>query len=164
MRVPNRIERQYHLVRHMIYAAYDTDSSLLAPRYPPNPMEMAPAVSSAKPAKITTRVLPSVESPAVRAKGTVNPSERPMMASLITLALMLDFSISGSASNSVLASVDARDSRSVDLRTSVSRPRSTARLLLMAFGPPENRLETHDVPERSEAEATCFSFAAASSG
>ena len=54
--------------------------SLTAPRYPPSPIEMAPAINSAKPAKITVLV-PSVDKPAVRAKGTVRPSDRPMMAS-----------------------------------------------------------------------------------
>ena len=42
---------------------------------------MAPAMSSARPPKITIRVSPRADSPAVRAKGTVSPSERPMVAS-----------------------------------------------------------------------------------
>lgn len=86
-----------------------TCSSLLAPKYPPRPIEMAPAVSSARPAKMTTRVSPSADKPAVRAKGTVKPSERPMIASLITLAPIVDRSTGASASfsSNVLASVEA---------------------------------------------------------
>lgn len=41
---------------------------------------MAPAINSARPAKITVLV-PSVDKPAVRAKGTVRPSDKPMIAS-----------------------------------------------------------------------------------
>lgn len=41
---------------------------------------MAPAINSARPAKITVLV-PSVDNPAVRANGTVRPSDKPMMAS-----------------------------------------------------------------------------------
>jgi len=44
-------------------------------------MEIAPAVNSARPARTTTFVSPRVDRPALRAKGTVNPSERPIMAS-----------------------------------------------------------------------------------
>lgn len=61
--------------------------SLFAPRYPPRPMEMAPAISSARPPKMTTLVFPSAERPAVRANGTVRPSERPMVASDNTRAV-----------------------------------------------------------------------------
>jgi len=58
-------------------------ASLLAPMKPPKPIEMAPAINSAKPPRVTSRALPNADNPAVRAKGTVNPSERPMMASEI---------------------------------------------------------------------------------
>jgi hypothetical protein len=51
-------------------------------------MEIAPAISSANPPYTTTLVSLSAESPAVRAKGTVKPSERPMMASEITRPLI----------------------------------------------------------------------------
>lgn len=44
-------------------------------------MEMAPAANSANPPKTTTLVFPSAESPALSAKGTVNPSDNPRMAS-----------------------------------------------------------------------------------
>lgn len=44
-------------------------------------MEMAPAASSASPPRTTTFVFPSAERPALSAKGTVSPSERPRMAS-----------------------------------------------------------------------------------
>ena len=52
-------------------------------------MEMAPAISSAKPPRTTSRAFPREDRPAVRAKGTVIPSERPMMASEIIRALGL---------------------------------------------------------------------------
>ena len=42
------------------------------------PIEMAPAMSSAIPPRMTSLDSPSEERPAVRAKGTVSPSERPM--------------------------------------------------------------------------------------
>ncbi len=67
----------------------ETYSSLLVPMKPPRPMEMAPAMSSARPPRTTRRVSPSEERPAVRAKGTVRPSERPRMASEIIRASML---------------------------------------------------------------------------
>jgi len=47
-------------------------------RKPPIPMEMAPAMSSAMPPKTTNLDSPRDERPAVRAKGTVRPSERPI--------------------------------------------------------------------------------------
>ena len=58
-----------------------THSSLLAPRNPPRPIEIAPATSSASPPKMTTLVVPRLERPALRANGTVRPSESPNMAS-----------------------------------------------------------------------------------
>lgn len=65
-------------------------------------MDIAPAVNSANPANITTFVLPIVDNPAVSAKGTVKPSERPIMASEMTLGsmrvLLLDFDASFSSS------------------------------------------------------------------
>jgi len=42
-------------------------------------MEMAPAMSSAIPPRTTSFESPREERPAVRANGTVSPSERPMM-------------------------------------------------------------------------------------
>lgn len=60
---------------------WTTYASLFAPTYPPSPMEMAPAASSASPPSTTTFVFPSAERPALSAKGTVSPSERPRMAS-----------------------------------------------------------------------------------
>lgn len=63
-------------------------ASLLAPTYPPRPMEMAPAASSARPPRTTTFVLPRADKPADRAKGTVNPSDKPRMASEMTRGLM----------------------------------------------------------------------------
>lgn len=58
---------------------------------PPNPMERAPAMSSANPPKTTTLVSPRYANPAVSAKGTVIPSEIPIMASEIIRALMRPF-------------------------------------------------------------------------
>ncbi|KAM3065075.1 hypothetical protein ACMFMF_011949 [Clarireedia jacksonii] len=74
------------LLRHLERSTY---SSLLAPRYPPNPIDIAPAISSASPPYITTCVLPNADSPAVSANGTVNPSESPIVASEIILASIL---------------------------------------------------------------------------
>ena len=143
----------------------DTDSSLLAPRYPPGPMEMAPAVNPASPVKITTLVFPSVDSPAASANGTVNPSERPMIASPITLALRPDFSDSCSTSRSVLAFVEATDAKSVDLRSSASWLSSrAARLALTLFGLREKGLDTQDEFGRPEVDARRCSFMVKSSG
>lgn len=66
-------------------------ASLLAPMKPPSPIESAPAMSSAKPPKTTTLVSPRYASPAVSAKGTVMPSEIPMMASEIMRGLTRRF-------------------------------------------------------------------------
>jgi len=65
-----------------------TNISDLAPKYPPKPIDIAPAINSARPPKITTRVFPSAERPAVSANGTVKPSERPIVASEMTRALI----------------------------------------------------------------------------
>jgi len=46
-------------------------------RYPPRPIEIAPAQSSARPPVTTSRELPNPDNPAVKAKGTVNPSDNP---------------------------------------------------------------------------------------
>ncbi|KIW31909.1 hypothetical protein, variant [Cladophialophora immunda] len=62
--------------------------SLLAPTYPPSPIDIAPAISSASPPRITTLVSPRAVRPAVRANGTVSPSESPRIASETTRALM----------------------------------------------------------------------------
>lgn len=66
-------------------------ASLLAPMKPPSPIDREPAMSSAKPPKTTTLVSPRYESPAVSAKGTVMPSEIPMMASEIMRGLTRRF-------------------------------------------------------------------------
>lgn len=58
-----------------------TYASLLAPTYPPSPIEIAPAASSARPPRTTTLVLPNADRPALKAKGTVKPSDSPRMAS-----------------------------------------------------------------------------------
>lgn len=63
----------------------DAYVSLLEPRYPPRPMLMEPAISSASPPKMTTFVSPKADRPAVKANGTVSPSERPIVASEINL-------------------------------------------------------------------------------
>lgn len=66
-----------------------TYSSLFAPRYPPSPIDIAPAINSARLPNITILVSPRAERPAVKANGTVRPSERPMVASEITRASTL---------------------------------------------------------------------------
>jgi hypothetical protein len=43
-------------------------------------MEMVPATSSDSPPYITTLVVPRADRPAVRANGTVRPSEKPIVA------------------------------------------------------------------------------------
>lgn len=63
----------------------ETHASLLEPRYPPRPMLMDPAINSARPPNMTTLVSPSADRPAVNAKGTVNPSDRPIVASDMNL-------------------------------------------------------------------------------
>ena len=81
-------------------------------------LDIAPAISSASPPEMTTLVSPSAESPAVSAKGTVSPSERPMIASDITRASTLNFFFSlGSGSESVQTSeeLDHCDSTSPPL-------------------------------------------------
>ena len=79
------------LIRISCLGDYDTRqgtyASLFAPINPPSPMEIAPAMSSASPPRTTKRVSPSDDKPAVRANGTVNPSESPMMASEIIRGL-----------------------------------------------------------------------------
>lgn len=57
-------------------------------RYPPRPIEIAPAHNSARPPVTTSLELPRPESPAVRAKGTVNPSDRPTILNLSVHYLM----------------------------------------------------------------------------
>ena len=64
-------------------------ASLLAPMKPPRPMERAPAMSSARPPRTTSFVSPMEAKPAVRANGTVMPSDTPMMASEIMRGLTL---------------------------------------------------------------------------
>lgn len=83
-------------------------------------MDIAPAVNSARPANITTFVLPIVDNPAVSAKGTVKPSERPIMASEMTLGSMrvLPLEPDFDSFSSKPRSVEAWDSRSVDRRDS----------------------------------------------
>lgn len=66
-------------------------ASLFAPMNPPKPIDMAPATSSAKPAYMTILVVPSEAKPAVRANGTVIPSDMPMIASDIIRGLSLNF-------------------------------------------------------------------------
>ena len=57
-------------------------ASLLAARYPPRPMAIAPAASSATPAtRITRELATAPERPAARAKGTVRPSDIPRTTS-----------------------------------------------------------------------------------
>ena len=46
---------------------------------PPTPMDIVPAMSSATPPRTTIFEFPKLESPAVKAKGTVNPSDKPII-------------------------------------------------------------------------------------
>lgn len=70
-----------------------TNDSLLAPVYPPNPMEIAPAASSARPPRTTTFVSPRADRPALSAKGTVRPSESPRIASAMMRGLIFDLEL-----------------------------------------------------------------------
>ncbi|XP_025801628.1 E3 ubiquitin-protein ligase TRIM33-like [Panicum hallii] len=64
--------------------------------YPPSPMEMAPAATSASPAVSTSAEdALAPESPAASAKGTVRPSETPMMMSRTTSPAVKCFSEKG---------------------------------------------------------------------
>lgn len=65
-------------------------ASLLAPMKPPSPIDIAPAISSARPPNTTSLVSPKEAKPAVRANGTVMPSDTPMMASDIIRGLILN--------------------------------------------------------------------------
>lgn len=65
-----------------------TYASLFAPAYPPNPIDIAPAVNSANPPRTTTLEFPSADSPALSANGTVNPSDIPRIASDTIRGLM----------------------------------------------------------------------------
>jgi hypothetical protein len=62
-------------------------------RNPPRPMEMAPAQSSARPAVTTNREEPIEDRPAVRAKGTVSPSERPIMLARSAQVILFDIHV-----------------------------------------------------------------------
>lgn len=67
--------------------------------YPPRPMEMAPAATSARPAvRMMEDETLAPERPAARAKGTVRPSETPMMMSLTTSPAVKCFSVWGCSS------------------------------------------------------------------
>lgn len=65
-----------------------------ARNYPPSPMEMAPAATSAIPAvRIMEDDALAPERPAASAKGTVRPSETPMMMSRTTSPAVKCFSL-----------------------------------------------------------------------
>lgn len=100
-------------------------------------MEMAPAINSATPPRMTTLESPKADKPlsslisllnslknqlgkrsyAVNAKGTVKPSERPIMASEMTRASIMVFRLCVSISSGLSTCVDANDSTSVDDRS-----------------------------------------------
>ena len=71
------------------YSASRTHASLFAPTKPPKPIDIAPAINSASPPSTTSLALPKVERPAVSAKGTVRPSDKPRIASEMSLGPML---------------------------------------------------------------------------
>lgn len=79
-----------HIIRPVQFQLVLTYASLFAPTYPPNPIEMAPAVNSANPPRTTTLVLPNADKPALSAKGTVNPSDKPRIASDMMRGLIRD--------------------------------------------------------------------------
>jgi hypothetical protein len=81
---------------------------------------MAPAISSANPPYTTTFVSPSADNPAVNAKGTVNPSERPMTASEITRPSILKPSFSSVLISKTAFSSDSGQNGSCD-STSASK-------------------------------------------
>lgn len=61
--------------------------------YPPSPMEMAPAATSAIPAmRMMEEETSAPDKPAASAKGTVRPSDAPMMISRTILLDMKCFS------------------------------------------------------------------------
>jgi len=67
------------------------ERSYASPRpanHPPNPIDMLPAINSAIPPYKTTFVSLNADSPAVSAKGTVNPSDKPIVRSDKTLGSM----------------------------------------------------------------------------
>src|SRR5450631_1011890 len=69
-----------------------------AARYPPSPMAMAPAATSARPAVTTTLdELTAADRPAASANGTVNPSAIPMTTSRTLSEAVKCFSIWGTA-------------------------------------------------------------------
>lgn len=140
-------------------------SSLFAAKYPPNPIEIAPAVNSAKPAKITTFVFPSADNPAVNANGTVNPSDNPIIASETVLGSILAF-FSRSNSFSVLESECcdsmSREDRAVEFDLLFERDleedeRRRSRFSLIALGERAKRLVIHwetEVPEERRLRAS----------
>lgn len=66
----------------------ETHASPRPANHPPNPIDMLPAINSAIPPYKTTFVSLNADSPAVRAKGTVNPSDKPIVRSDKTLGSM----------------------------------------------------------------------------
>lgn len=78
------------------YTFGHTHASLLAPTYPPSPIEIAPATSSARLPRTTILLSPNADRPALSANGTVKPSERPRIASEMTRGFIRDDSGSDS--------------------------------------------------------------------
>lgn len=70
-----RITREYVLRRKN----RKWSRSALDARKPPIPMDMAPAIISARPPTTTILEVPKPDRPAVSAKGTVKPSDNPMI-------------------------------------------------------------------------------------
>jgi hypothetical protein len=81
LRMRIRVCILYLAVASLKTAASGAEVSNVVTKYSqnaPHPIEMAPAISSATPPRITTLEFPSPARPAVRANGTVKPSDRPM--------------------------------------------------------------------------------------
>jgi hypothetical protein len=94
---------------------------------------MAPAINSARPPKMTTLVDPKADKPAVKAKGTVRPSERPMVASEMTLAFTLNLAELASLAFSEVILV-VWDSRSESTMTVPGKDNRRAPILWMLGG------------------------------
>lgn len=101
-----------------IQIIWRTHASLFAPTYPPSPMEIAPAANSARPPRTTTLVFPNAERPALSAKGTVRPSERPRIESETMRGLMRDLELLV-----LVASSSSREAESLKVSYRASRSR-----------------------------------------
>lgn len=129
-----------------------TNDSLFAPTYPPRPIEMAPAVNSASPPRTTTLVSPSADRPALRAKGTVKPSDSPRMASDMIRGFIFErgpfeLGVSSRSDPNVWYDGEICASRSLLLSTVPSRPVSSSRRTSANKGRPARSVLLVDLVE-----------------